>query len=105
MTISSRIIFLIVFDLPLLTFAAAQNAAQASDSKFAQYGEQLGLLAATDFDRARNLADKFARIETRLSAQLILGQSALNAKIGFGETQFRLVTGDQDEWISIGIDY
>lgn len=42
--------------------------------------KQIGLLAAADFERTRDLADKFQRSDIRILLNLIIAQSILQKK-------------------------
>lgn len=50
---------------------------------FTAYGKQLGLLAAADFGRVKNLTDRFNRNDTKTLVKLLLVQAILKKKIGF----------------------
>lgn len=50
---------------------------------FVSFGKQLGLLAADDFGRTKNLTDRFARHDVKILAKLFLAQAILKEKIGF----------------------
>lgn len=50
-----------------------------------RFVKELGLLAAADFDRTRNLADRFTRGDARLLIRLIVAQSVLNNNQNFND--------------------
>lgn len=50
---------------------------------FVGYGKQLGLLAAADFGRTKNLTDRFNRNDVKILTKLFLAQAILKEKIGF----------------------
>ena len=51
-----------------------------------RFTRELGLLAAADFERTRELADKFQRTDVKLLVQLLIAQSVLRENQNFNES-------------------
>ncbi len=59
-----------------------------------RFVKELGMLAAADFERARGLADRFARADARLLVRLLIAQSVLNSNQNINDTFGGVSGGD-----------
>jgi hypothetical protein len=57
-----------------------------------RYIKDLKTLAAADFERTRNLTDRFTRGDVRALVQLLIAQSILQENPGAEASQFRFAT-------------
>jgi hypothetical protein len=60
-----------------------------SNASYMRYGKELGLLAASDFGRAKGLIEQFRREEVRVLVKALTAQSIFKEKVGFdGATSY-----------------